>query len=114
MAQYFIKLFLSAGIIVLVSEISKRSTLVGGVTASLPLVSILAMVWLYRDTGDSQKVAELATTILWLVIPSLILFAVFPWMIERGYGFYQALFTGCAATAVGYWATIEVVQRLLK
>jgi len=112
--QYLIKLILSAGIIVVVSEVSKRSSLIGGLTASLPLVSIMAMIWLYRDTGDVHKVAELATSILWLVIPSLILFAVFPWMIGKGFGFYQSLFSGCLATAAGYWIAIEMVQRLIK
>jgi hypothetical protein len=114
MAHYLIKLFLSAGIIVLASEISKRSTLAGGVLVSLPITSILAMIWLYRDTGEAVKAAELATSVLWLVLPSLILFAVFPWMIGRGFGFYQSLATGCLATAGGYWVTIELVQRLLK
>lgn len=111
MAQYIIKLLVSASLIVIISEISKRSTLLGSIFASLPLVSILAMFWLYRDTGDLSKVAELATGILWLVLPSLLLFIVFPVMISRGFGFYVSLISGCVVTAFGYWCTIWLLSR---
>ena len=111
MIQYIIKLAVSACLIVFISEISKRSTLLGGVFASLPLVSLLAMFWLYRDTGDASQVAELANSILWLVLPSLLLFIIFPAMISRGFGFYSSLFSGCVITAIGYWGTIKLLGK---
>lgn len=59
MAYTILKFAISAALIVAVAEISKRSSLTGGLLASLPLVSLLAMIWLYHDTRDTQKVAAL-------------------------------------------------------
>ena len=66
MIYYLVKLLLSAVVIVVVSELSKRSTTLGALLASLPLVSILAMIWLHIETGDNAKIAELAGGIFWL------------------------------------------------
>jgi uncharacterized membrane protein (GlpM family) len=70
-AYYIFKVVITALIIVLVSEISKRSTFLGALLASLPLISLLAFIWIYVDTKDTARIAELSTQILWLVIPSL-------------------------------------------
>lgn len=78
MTQYLIKLLASAAIIASVSEISKRSTFLGGLLASLPLTSFLAMLWLYHDTKDAAKVAALSISIFWLVLPSLVFFVALP------------------------------------
>ena len=91
MNQYLVKVLISAVIIVLVTEISKRNSLVGGLLASLPLVSLLAMLWLYHDTRDTQKIAALSTSIFWLVLPSLALFLALPALLKRGVNFYPAL-----------------------
>jgi len=74
MIYYIIKVLLSSVIIVAVSEISKRSTLMGSIIASVPLVSLLAFIWMYIDTKDTVKIAELSQGIFWLVIPSLLFF----------------------------------------
>ncbi len=78
MAYYLTKLAITAVLIVLISEISRRSSLIGAILASIPLVSVLAMVWLYVDTKDVEKISALATGIFWLVIPSLALFITLP------------------------------------
>ncbi len=83
MRYYLLKLAISALLIVLISEVSKRFTLVGGLLASLPLVSYLAMIWLYVDTGSSQKVADLSWSIFWLVLPSLSLFIFLPLLLKK-------------------------------
>ncbi len=72
--HYAIKVALSAGVIVAVAEIAKRSSFWAAALASLPLTSLLAFVWLYLETGDIQKITTLAQGIFWLVIPSLLLF----------------------------------------
>ena len=64
-----IKVAITAVLVVAISEVAKRSSLLGAVLASIPLTSVLAMVWLYADTGDAHKVADLATGIFWLVLP---------------------------------------------
>ena len=84
---YFLKVALTAVVVVAVSEISKRSSLLGGALASLPLVSFLGMIWLYIDTGSSDKVAELSRNIFWLVLPSLSFFVLLPILLKKGVGF---------------------------
>lgn len=110
MGYLVLKLLISALVIVAVSEISKRLPWLGALVASLPLTSILAMVWLYRDTKDIEKVSALSSGILALVIPSLILFALFPVLAKRGFGFAAALTISSFATIVGY----AVFYRVLK
>ena len=88
---YFLKLFLSAAIIVAVSELGKRSALMGAALASLPLISILAFIWLYYDTGDVEKVMALSKGIFWLILPSLTLFILLPVLIRQGVSFYLSL-----------------------
>ena len=78
---YLLKIALTAVVVVAVSEISKRSSLLGGALASLPLVSFLAMIWLYLDTGSSDKVAELSHSIFWLVLLLL------PILLKKGIDF---------------------------
>ena len=83
MTYYLVKITITALLVVLIAEISKRSSFVGAVLASVPLVSVLAMIWLYIDTRDVDKVAALASGIFWLVLPSLALFIVLPIMLSR-------------------------------
>jgi len=91
MTYTLLKFAISAALIVGVSEIARRSSFLGGLLGSLPLVSLLAMIWLYRDTGDAQKVAALSTSIFWLVLPSLTMFLALSVLLKRGMNFYPAL-----------------------
>ena len=102
MLQYAIKTLLSAVLIVVISETAKRHSTLAALLASLPLTSLLAFVWLYLDTGDSEKVAVLAHDILWLLLPSLALFLLLPWLLRLGWGFWLSLATACGGTAVLY------------
>jgi len=102
MLYYTIKIMLSALIIVAVSEIAKRSSLLGALLASLPLTSLLAFVWLYLDTADTHKVANLSSDIFWLVLPSLPLFLVLPWLLKMGWGFWLSLGVAVIVAAACY------------
>ena len=102
MLYYAIKILLSSLVIVAISEIAKRSSLLGALLASLPLTSLLAFVWLYVDTGDVQKVAGLSSEIFWLVLPSLPLFLVFPLLLKMGWGFWLSLMAAILVTAACY------------
>ena len=111
MFYYTIKILLSSLIIVAVSEIAKRSSMLGALLASLPLTSLLAFVWLYLDTGDAQKVASLSSDIFWLVLPSLPLFLLLPWLLRMGWGFWLALGAAALATAACYALTLLVFKQ---
>ncbi len=108
---YAIKVLVSVVIIIAIAEISKRNSSAGAVLASLPLVSILGMVWLYIDTGDVNKVEVLARDIFWLVLPSLVLFICLPWMLKAGINFWISLGVSMSATLVAYGLTLWLLQQ---
>ena len=110
MWYYLIKLAVSATLIVVVSEVSKRYSMVAGLLASLPLVSYLAMIWLYVDTKDVKKVSDLSTSIFWLVLPSLILFVALPLLLKK-WGFAPSLLCGTLLMFIFYGAMIFVLRR---
>lgn len=102
MLYLIIKAAVSGVIIALVSEISKRYPGVGGLIASLPLVSVLGMLWLWRDTGDVSRLADHAQATFWFVLPSLPMFVLIPALLKQGVGFYPALAAGCLLTIALY------------
>lgn len=110
MTYYITKVAVTAILVVLISEISKRSSFVGAVLASVPLTSVLAMLWLYIDTGDSDKVSALAGSVFWLVLPSLALFIALPVMLAQGLNFYLSLAGSIGITAICYWVMVVVLR----
>jgi len=112
MIYYIAKVFISAVIIVLISEISKRSSLTGSILASLPLMSILAFIWIYIDTKDVQKISSLSTGIFWLVIPSLILFIILPVLLKKQVNFWLAMGISTSAMVIFYFLMIFVLRKL--
>jgi uncharacterized membrane protein (GlpM family) len=110
--QYLIKTVLSAIIIVLVSEFSKRSGFLGGLIASLPTVSLLAIIWLYIETRNVEKVISLSMGIFWMVIPSLSLFLVLPYLLKKQVPFYGALTLSCVLTGMVYYGATFVYEKL--
>lgn len=99
----------TALIVVLVSELAKRSTLVGAILASIPTVSVLAMIWIYLETRDTGRLAAFSLDVVWLVLPSLVLFLVLPALLRLGVGFWWSLAAGIAATAVAYWGSVQLM-----
>lgn len=104
------KLFVSAGLIVLVSEISKKYPGLGGLIASLPLLSVLGMIWLWRDTHDPELLASHALATFWFVLPSLPMFVLLPLLLRKGLPFGWALLLGCLLT-VGLYAAMGAILR---
>ena len=107
-----LKALISGVIVAAVSEIAKRYPGLGGLVASLPLVSVLGMMWLWRDTHDPVRMAAHATGTFWFVLPSLPMFLLMPMLIRRGIGFWPALGAGCLLTMALYLAVIWVGPRL--
>jgi hypothetical protein len=112
MAYLLLKALISGIIVALVSEIAKRNPGVGGLVASLPLVSVLGMIWLWRDTHDPVRMAAHAEATLWFVLPSLPMFLLIPLMLRQGISFWIALAAGCALTIALYLATIWIGPKL--
>ena len=81
----------SGAVIVAASEIAKKSAVFGALVISLPLASIMSLTWLYNDTKDTAQVADFAESILWLVIPAMLLFIILPYLLRRGWGFEAAM-----------------------
>ena len=111
MLYFFIKAALSGLIIAAVSEIARRSAGIGALVASLPLISILGMIWLWRDTGDAERLAAHAQATFWYVLPSLPMFLVIPLLLRAGAGFWLALGAGCVLTIVLYSTMMVVGPR---
>jgi hypothetical protein len=109
--QYTVKILLTAVLVVSVSEVAKRSSFWGATLASLPLTSVLAFTWLYIDTGDTQRVGALSQGVLWLVLPSLVLFIALPLLLKAGVGFWLSLVSSCAATALAYVVMVKVLAQ---
>ena len=104
------KAALSGGIIVAVSELAKRNNTAASIVHSLPLVSLLALVWLYVGSRDTALIARHMSGTFWFVLPSLPMFLAVPWMLRRGVAFWPAMAAGVALTVALYFLTM----RLLK
>ena len=111
MFYLIMKAAISGVIIALVSEIARRSAGFGALIVSLPLVSILAMIWLWRDTRDPMRLADHAGATFWYVLPSMPMFLLLPFLLKRGMPFYAALGAGCLLTVLLYGVMTLVGPR---
>ena|SRR3990167_6130217 len=109
--QYIIKILVSALIITGVSELGKKFTPIAAILASLPLVSIMAMIWLYNDTKNVQKIVDLSSGIFWAVLPSLIFFLVLPLLLKSGIKFTPAMFISALIMFIAYSIYIFVIAK---
>jgi hypothetical protein len=112
MLYYVLKVSISAILIVGISEVSKRYSLTGGILASLPIVSVLAIIWLYIGTGSIEKVSKLSTSIFWMVLPSLSLFIMFPLLLKNKVPFYGALIISSIIMVVFYYIMILLLKKI--
>jgi hypothetical protein len=111
MVYLIVKTLVSALLIAAISEVGKRYTALGALLASLPLVSLLAMIWLWADTRDNVQVAKLSQSIFWLVLPSLSLFLLLPMLLRRGFHFAAALPLAVLCTVLCYVGMAYVLRR---
>ena len=111
MSYFALKAILSGILIAAISEIARRSPGFAALVASLPLVSILGVIWLWRDTGDTDRIASHLQATFWYVLPSLPMFLLVPWMIRSGTGFWPSLGLGCAVTIALYFLLLWLAPR---
>lgn len=107
-----LKAAISGVIIAIVSEVAKRSPAFGALIVSLPLVSMMGMMWLWRDTRDPERLAAHAGATFWYVLPSLPMFLVIPALLRRGVGFWPALGLSAALTVGLYLLMVGLGPRL--
>ena len=97
-------------------EAARRSPSLGGLILSLPLISIITFFWLWRDTGDNERIAQLAISIFWYFLPTLPMFLIFPALLRGGVGFWLALSLALGVTLSLYvgmlWFASRVGMRL--
>jgi hypothetical protein len=111
MGYYAVKVLLSATLIVAISEIAKRSTLLGALIASLPVVSLLAFMWLYLETGDVARISSLSIGVFWLVLPSLAFFVVLPVALRAGWPFWTSLACAVSVTVFCYGIMVMILRK---
>jgi len=111
MVYLLIKAALSGILIAIISEVAKRYPGFGGLIASLPLVSVLGMIWLWRDKPDAANMASHAEATFWFVLPSLPMFLLIPLLLRQGLSFWASLAIGCAVTIALYLAMTWIGPR---
>lgn len=105
------KTVISAIIIAIISTVSKKYPGIGGIIASIPLSSLLAMIWLYQDTHDTQKVIALSNSIFWMILPSLVFFIVLPQLIQK-MSFYPAILLSSIIMLISYTFYLRLLSFL--
>lgn len=104
-----IKYLLTAIVVVVVSEVARRSGRAGALLAALPLVTLLVMVWLHVENAPVQRIADHAWYTFWYVVPTLPMFLAFPTLLAR-LGFWPALAAGALLTVVCFLAFALLVR----
>ncbi|HWE47408.1 MAG TPA: DUF3147 family protein [Caulobacteraceae bacterium] len=112
MAFLILRAAISGVLVALVAALAKRFPGWGGLVASLPMVSTLAMIWLWSDSRDTAKVATYSESAFWFVLPSLPMFLIIPMLMKRGLGFWPALAAGCVSTMALYAAMVWLAPRV--
>jgi len=105
-----VKAALSGIVIAVVSEVARRSLILGALM-SLPLVSILGILWLWRDTGNVERIAAHAQSTFWYVLPTMLMFLLMPAMLRHGIGFWSTLATCSAFTFILYLCMIRALEE---
>ena len=112
MIYYLIKTIITALIIVIVSEVAKRSTFLGAFIISIPLTSLLAFIWLYFDTKDYQKVIDLSYGTILLTIPSFAFFIILPILLKLKLNFAISILISILGTSILYFLYVFLLKKL--
>lgn len=112
MLLFALKAIVSGVLVALVATIARRYPGWGGLIASLPLISVLSMLWLYGETRDPSRVADLAIGAFWFILPSLPMFLVIPAMLRSGFAFGVTMLVACLVTILLYAIMAWLAPRL--
>lgn len=98
MSALIVRAAVSGLLVAIIALIARRSPAAGALVASIPLVSTLGMIWLWRDTGDSELVARYVGSAFWYFLPTMPMFLIIPALLRSGTTFWPALGIGLAVT----------------
>ncbi len=106
---FYLKILISAVVIASVTKLSEKTPLFGALLKSLPLTSFLVFAFMKYEGRTSAELSRMSWDILYMVIPSLLLFIVFPMLLDRGWGFYAALGLSTMVMCAGYLVTFKIL-----
>ena len=109
-----LKYLITAGLVVLISEVARRSDRLGALIAALPMVTVLAMTWMFfelKGEQQTEKIANHAWYTFWYVIPTMPMFLLMPWMLRKGIHYGWTLLASCVRTAVLFVLTAWIMKR---
>ena len=112
MLLFITKAIVSGLLVAAISTVARRYPGWGGLVASLPLVSVLSMIWLFGETRDPESVARLSLGAFWFFLPSIPMFLVIPWMLRSGVGFAATMLFACVMTMTLYAAMSWIAPRV--
>ncbi len=108
---YLIKVAITAILVVIISEVSKKSSIIAGVLASIPLLSFIALFWMYYENKDLTVIINFSKAIFWLVIPSLLFFLALPILLKKGVNFYLSMSISASVMVLFYYLMVVILKR---
>ena len=108
---YLIKVIITAILVVIVSEVSKRSSVIAGILASIPLLSFIAIFWMYYENKDLTVIINFSKAIFWLVIPSLLFFVALPMLLKKGVNFYLSMTLSASIMVLFYYLMVLILKK---
>jgi hypothetical protein len=108
---FWSKALISGLLIAIAATIARRQPALGSLIVSLPLVSVLSMIWLWREGATSEVMARYVGGTFWFFLPSMPMFLIIPALLRRGITFWSALGIGCVVTILLYLGMIAIAAR---
>lgn len=109
---YFVKIVITAILVVIVSEVSKRSSIIAGILASIPLLSFIAIFWMYYENKDLTLIINFSKSIFWLVIPSMLFFVALPILLKKGVNFYLSMTISASVMVLFYYLMVLILKKI--
>jgi hypothetical protein len=109
--QYFVKILIILILIISITEVSKRNQLAGAILASLPITSLIAILWLHYENNSPEIIINLCKDIFWMVLPSLLFFWAFPELLKKNYSFASAFSLSVFITTSAYLLLMKIIQH---
>ena len=104
------KYLITAAVVVLISEVAKRSDKLGGLIAALPMVTVLTLIWLFMENQSSEKIANHAWYTFWYVLPTLPMFLAFPYLLPK-FGFWPSIGLSVALTLICFFVLSQLLSQ---